>query len=53
MAIEKLYCSHCRTHFSVEWDEDAQVDYVEPEYCPMCGSEIDDGDEDYDPEWDE
>ena len=51
MSIEKLYCKHCHTHFSVEWDEDAQIDYVEPEYCPMCGELIDDGEDDYD--WDE
>jgi len=54
MALEKLYCSSCKTHYSVEWDEDALIDFVEPEYCPMCGSEITDADDgDFDPEWDE
>jgi len=40
MAIEKLYCKVCKTTYSVEWDEDAQLDYVEPDYCPMCGNEL-------------
>ena len=30
------------------------IDFVEPEYCPMCGSEITDVDDvDYNDEWDE
>jgi len=53
MALEKLYCSSCKAQYSVEWDEDALIDFVEPEYCPMCGSEVNDEEEDFDTEWDE
>jgi|MDTB01.3.fsa_nt_gb rRNA maturation endonuclease Nob1 len=51
MAIEKLYCKCCKTAYSVEWDEDVQIDYAEPDFCPMCGNEL--ADDYYDEEYDE
>lgn len=53
MATEKLYCCHCKSHYTIEWNEDTQMEFVEPEFCPFCGSEVHDGEDDYEPEWDE
>ena len=41
MAAEKLYCSKCGIHFTIEWDEDESPDFLEPLYCSMCGCELD------------
>ena len=40
MALEKIQCPCCKTTYSVEWDEDETLDYVEPDFCPMCGHEF-------------
>ena len=54
MATEKLYCGTCKIHFTIEWDEDESPDFLEIEYCPFCGSEINDTDkEDYNTDWEE
>jgi Zn ribbon nucleic-acid-binding protein len=40
MALEKLQCPCCNTTYSIEWNEDETLNYVEPDYCPMCGHEL-------------
>ena len=45
---EKHECRHCGATYKIQYDED---EYVEPEYCPFCGSRdlevYDQYDEDY------
>jgi len=48
MAIEKLFCRACQSTYKVEWDEDEQIEFFEPDFCPMCGSEL--GEDYYDEE---
>ena len=40
MAQEQFKCGECKTKFTVEWDEDEVIDFVDAEYCPMCGYEL-------------
>lgn len=37
MATEQIYCNKCRVEYTIEWDEDDVVDFLEPDFCPMCG----------------
>ena len=41
MASERFKCPECGTVYTIEWDEDAMIDYMEPTYCPFCGDELD------------
>lgn len=40
MASERIKCGSCGTRYTIEWDEDDMVDYMEPEFCPFCGVEL-------------
>jgi len=51
MYAEKLYCSRCRIHVHIEFDEDASPDFLEPNFCPMCAEEFNGEPEEI--EWDE
>lgn len=40
MAIEQIHCKKCRIKYTIEWDEDDVVDFLEPDFCPMCGESV-------------
>lgn len=46
MAQEQIKCNTCKTKYSITWDEDDVVDFVEAEYCPFCGELAEDYEED-------
>jgi hypothetical protein len=51
MIIEiKRECVDCSSSYHVSFDSD-DVDGLEPEYCPFCGSAIEDEMDEYDDEY--
>lgn len=50
MIIEiKKECDMCSSSFHVSFDSD-DVDGLEPDFCPFCGSEFEDNYDEYDDE---
>ncbi len=44
--MDPLYCESCGAEFKIKLNEDSEYDYQDIQFCPFCGDELLELDED-------
>ena len=54
MDEELIYCKECNANYLIQWEHDDDADnFLQPNYCPLCGAHATSNEDDLDYEYDD